>query len=98
MTLALAFLPEAAEELDQARDYYESEMSGLGSRLLDRVEAATHLTIIFPDAAPIIEGSIRRKLISGFPYGILYRHKSDMVLIIAIMNLNRQPGYWRKRL
>ena len=33
-----------------------------------------------------------------FPYGVIYQIIEDEVIIIAIMQLNREPDYWKKRI
>lgn len=45
----------------------------------------------------ILEGEIRRCLTNRFPFGILYSVEADRVLILAVMHLHRDPGYWRER-
>jgi len=42
-------------------------------------------------------GDIRRALVHRFPYGILYVPEQNQILIIAVMHLHRQPGYWQDR-
>ena len=44
-----------------------------------------------------IRGDIRTCKLPRFPYGIIFRMKSEHIEIIAIMHLRRQPGYWRTR-
>lgn len=44
-----------------------------------------------------MEDDIRRFLVRRFPYGILYTIEADHILILAIMHLSREPGYWRHR-
>ena len=41
---------------------------------------------------------IRRCLADIFPYGVLYTIEDDYVLIVAVMHLSREPGYWKKRI
>jgi plasmid stabilization system protein ParE len=46
-----------------------------------------------PEAGPVITGEIHRRLIPGFPYGILYRVELRSIRILAVMNLKRRPAY-----
>ncbi|MEX2436959.1 MAG: type II toxin-antitoxin system RelE/ParE family toxin, partial [Candidatus Paceibacterota bacterium] len=32
------------------------------------------------------------------PYGIIYLIEADEIIILAIMNLRRKPGYWKSRI
>jgi len=52
----------------------------------------THLT----DASGLRDR--RRTLVRGFPYGLLYRVESSRILIVAVAQVHRRPGYWRSRL
>ena len=45
----------------------------------------------------LLSSKTRRGLLKRFPYGIVYQPKSDAIIIIAVMQLNRKPGYWSKR-
>ena len=44
-----------------------------------------------------IEPGVRRCLLSGFPYGVVYRVQPERVEVLAIMHLKRRPGYWHSR-
>ena len=41
---------------------------------------------------------IRRRLISRFPYAILYSDEGEILYILAVMHLRRDPNYWKSRL
>ena len=45
----------------------------------------------------VFEGEIRRSLVKRFPYGILYSKEQKGIFIVAVMNLYRQPEYWKHR-
>ena len=50
-----------------------------------------------PDAYPLIEADVRRCLTRTFPFGVLFRDKPDVIEVIAVMHLRREPGCWAKR-
>ncbi len=87
----------ARRELDEAAQYYEAESPGLGSKYLDAVEACVRGVVEFPAAGAVIRDHVRRKLVHGFPYAVLYREIPGRVRILAIMNLKRRPMYWAGR-
>ncbi|MGQ0557125.1 MAG: type II toxin-antitoxin system RelE/ParE family toxin [Nitrospiraceae bacterium] len=80
--------------MNEAAQYYESESPGLGAAFLDEVERCTHAIVTFPEAAPLITATIRRRLLLRFPYALLYSTKPDKVRVLAVMNLKRRPMYW----
>ncbi|MCZ6674550.1 MAG: type II toxin-antitoxin system RelE/ParE family toxin [Verrucomicrobia bacterium] len=45
----------------------------------------------------IIQGAFRRHLLARFPYGIIYRIDDDVIYVVAVMHLKRNPGYWKNR-
>ena len=90
--------PEAEVELNQAVDYYQAIESGLGREFTLEVLAAIRRAVVFPKAWSLMEGDVRRSLVRRFPFGVLYAEESDGILIVAVMNLHREPGYWRTRL
>ena len=89
--------PEAARELRKAFDYYEDIESGLGYDLYVEVYSAIQRAVAYPLAWPALDGEIRRALVRRFPYGVLYSEEDGGLLVIAVMNLHREPDYWRDR-
>lgn len=53
--------------------------------------------IAFPQAWAPFSTNTRRCLINRFPYGVIYQITDGEILIIAVMHLTREPGYWEKR-
>lgn len=90
--------PAADAELTEALRYYEQEERGLGARFeaeiirsIDRIRTA-------PEAAPVVRpGGIRRRIVSGFPYSLVYAVEPDRIRIMAVMHHKRRPGYWAGR-
>jgi len=93
----VVFLPPAEEEMIAAARYYESQSPGLGSAFLDEVEQATNGLAAHPQAAPVVRNGIRRRLLTRFPFGLLYQVEDTRIVIIAVMHLRRRPGYWEGR-
>ncbi len=93
-----AFHPEAEAEFMEAIAYYEERTVGLGLDFAAEVYGAIQRINAFPLAWQVLEGDVRRALVSRFPYGVLYAIESDVIWIVAVMNLHRPPEYWRERL
>jgi plasmid stabilization system protein ParE len=83
--------------IDSAR-YYEELLAGFGSDFLTAVAQTTSRITQFPEAGPVGTANIRKRLVSGFPFTILYEVQTDRVFIAAVMHQNRRPGYWTQRL
>jgi hypothetical protein len=39
----------------------------------------------------------RRIPLHGFPFNLAYRLQTDRIVVIAIANQSRRPGYWSRR-
>ena len=95
--MSFHFHPEAERELREAVGYYEEIEVGLGYDFSVEVYSAVQRAVSNPKAWPVLDGDIRRALVRRFPYGVLYSEEEVGVLIIAVMNLHREPGYWKGR-
>ncbi|MBI4753460.1 type II toxin-antitoxin system RelE/ParE family toxin [Candidatus Desantisbacteria bacterium] len=89
--------PEAYNELEQSRLWYENQAKDLGFKFLNEVELAINTIRQFPDIwSPYCEET-QRFLLHRFPFAIVYRHKKNKIQVFAIMHLRRKPGYWKDR-
>lgn len=95
--MSFRFHPEAERELNEAVEYYEDVESALGYVLSVEIYSAIQRAVAYPRAWPVLDGDVRRALVRRFPYGVLYSEEEDTLLVIAVMNLHREPGYWRER-
>jgi hypothetical protein len=91
------FHPEAEVELNDSVDYYDERQEGLGLEFTKEVYAAIESISEFPLAWTPLSLNTRRRLLKRFPYGVVYQPKGDELIIIAVMQLNKKPGYWRHR-
>lgn len=91
------FHPAAEAELNDAIDYYESLQAGLGIDLAEEVEQAVARAVKYPQAWSFIRKPVRRSLVKRFPCGVLYVEQKSGILILAVMNLHREPDYWKNR-
>ena len=95
--MSFSFHPESEEEFNKAIEYYENIELGLGYDFALEVYSAIQLSVEFPKAWAVLESEIRRSLVRRFPYGVLYSVENEEIFVIAIMNLHRDPDYWKHR-
>ena len=95
--MSFSFHPDAEEEFNKAIDYYENIEPGLGYEFALEVHSTIQRSIEYPKAWAVLDGEIRRSLVKRFPYGILYTEEYDGVFVVAVMNLHREPSYWKQR-
>lgn len=83
--------------MDEAAAYYESQQVGLGKRYLACVQDAINRILTNPRMYQTVEGDVRRCLTKTFPCGVLFRDRPDQCIVVAVMHLHRDPGYWKRR-
>lgn len=91
------FHPLAEQELDKAVRYYEECCTGLGLEFAEEVYATIARIIAYPKAWTKLSMHTRRCLVNRFPFGIIFQIKGSELRVIAVANLNRKPGYWKRR-
>ena len=96
--MKINFLRIAQMELDDAIEYYNFEVSGLGDAFLAEVLKALDRIGRFPEAWHPCSKRTRRCQTRRFPYGIIYQIREKEILVVAVANLHRRPDYWEDRL
>ena len=96
--MTFSFHPSAEKELNQAVDYYNTLDTGLGNEFAREVRKSIDLIQQYPGAWSVLSKNTRHCLIKRFPFGVIYQINGDNIYIIAVMQLNREPGYWVHRI
>jgi hypothetical protein len=96
--MKIEFLDEAQFELDEAIEYYNNEVDGLGDAFLQEVLNTIDRIAKFPDAWHPLSENTRRCQTRRFPYGLIYTKLDSLVLIISVSNLHRKPNHWKDRI
>ena len=95
--MEVRFASASIKEVQEAAEFYEAEVEGLGRAFLGKLQEGVSEMKKFPFASRIIRGDFRRCLLSRFPYGIIYQVHENEIFVVAVMHLKRKPGYWEKR-
>jgi toxin ParE2 len=95
--MKIEFLPEAKVELDEAVQYYELQVKGLGIIFKSVAKSTIKRIATFPEAWSLVNPDIRKCIMHKFPYNVLYSIENDIILIIAIAHHHRYPNYWSER-
>lgn len=69
--MRIRFLEIAQIELDEAIDYYNYEVPGLGYDFLKEILSALDRIVLFPEAWHLRSNRARRCQTRRFPYGIV---------------------------
>ena len=95
--MKILFHFEAEKELLDAINYYNERSKGLGLEFAKEAYSAIKRIKAFPNAWSKLSKNTRRCLLNRFPYGIVYSIKDNEIIILAIMQLNKKPDYWKNR-
>jgi plasmid stabilization system protein ParE len=91
------FHPEAQAELFAAAQYFEDKCDRLGLDFIVAVERTYRRILRFPGSGRPFGARLRRVLVPGYPYGLVYRNEPRRILRVAVAHLSRRPGFWRLR-
>jgi len=95
--MTIVFLPQAADEFDDATAYYEDLQADLGRRFRDEVNRHIRWIVGHTDLPRLRAGGYRRINLKTFPYYIAYLQAGNKIWILAIAHGHRQPEYWIDR-
>lgn len=97
MKRRVSFHAMAEQDLNDAASYYNASRPGLGQVFLDEVERAVTQILTYPEGAPLVNRTVRKKLVRRFPYSVMYSIRPEGIRILAIAHQQRRPFYWRSR-
>jgi toxin ParE1/3/4 len=91
--------PPASEEFADAVRWYEQKRVGLGGEFYDAVIHAVGVVREHPEIGATVDEphAHRQYLVDGFPYKLIYRERTDDLVIVAVAHASRRPGYWKQR-
>jgi len=96
--MEVVFLETAIIELEEAIQYYEDQLPGLGRNFQYEIMYSLELISNHPQAWIKIGTLTRRCLIPRFPYFILYIVENDLITVTAIGHQHRNPEYYSNRI
>ncbi|MCR4412816.1 MAG: type II toxin-antitoxin system RelE/ParE family toxin [Thermoguttaceae bacterium] len=98
MISRVVFLPEAAQDVADARAWYEGQRKGLGETFVQAIDARINSLRANPEIHAIVRKAYRRAILSRFPYAIYYKHTGDTLEIWAVLHTSRNATVVRRRL
>ena len=91
------FHPGADAEFEETKEFYNSQVAGLGDEFYYLVVAGIREIRLAPDRFSKYQHSTRRLRLKRFPYLIVFRESETNILIVAIAHGSRRGGYWSNR-
>ena len=90
-------LAEAAEDIEQARDFYDAQEFGIGDYCADSIVADIESLALYHGIHSRHFG-FYRMLAHRFPFGIYYRESESETQVVAVLDLRRDPNWIREEL
>ena len=95
---AYRYLEEADREFQEHIGYFAGVSRTVALRFVDEVEAAVKEIRRYPQIGAPMTRNIRKRVLTGFKYSILYVDAPGEIIIVAVAPHRRRPFYWRKRM
>jgi hypothetical protein len=90
-------LAEAAEDIEQARKFYDEQEQGIGDYCADSLVTDIASLALYHGIHSRHFG-FYRMLAHRFPFGIYYRDTQTETPVFAVLDLRRDPNWIRKEL
>ena len=88
----------ALADIEQATEWYESQLEGLG----ERMQKLLFLSIDEIESNPFTIAKrykeVRVKFLPRFPYGIHFHIEDEIIKIVGFFHMKRDPIKWNDRL
>ncbi len=92
-------LDSAEEDTEEAVNFYDAVSEKLGEQFLDELKKAIDWISRFPFAFEKIRRSFRIRQLKRFRrFGVLYKVNGRLILVHGVVNLQRGPGFWKRRM
>ena len=91
--------PEAEAEFFGEIEYLQTYSPQAAARFLDDHEKTLVLILDFPRSGSMYDDPIRKISLTDHHFSLFYFiSPEEMIFILAVMNQNRRPDYWKDRL
>jgi plasmid stabilization system protein ParE len=97
MTPRLVLEPEAEDDLENARAWYEQRVAGLGGEFVAAVRETLETIERAPMQFRVERADVRKAVLRHFPYIIRFVVLDDVISVIAVFHVRRDPAIWHRR-
>lgn len=95
--IEVSFHPEAAEEVETARQWYAERSPPVAGAFLVELDLAVERVREAPHRWPRYGIGARRYILPRFPFSMIYRVQAELIEVVAVAHHRRKPGYWKSR-
>lgn len=98
MVFEVIIKPIVFLDVEEAVDYYDKKLKGLGKRFYDNFITSLREIEINPHNYSYIKNPVRKHIIEKFPYKIYYIITLDKIIVIGVSHAKRSNAYIKRRL
>lgn len=95
--IEVRFHPEAADEVETARQWYAERSAPAAEAFLVELDLAVERVREAPHRWPRYGIGARRYILPRFPFSVIYRMQAEWIEVVAVAHHRRKPGYWKSR-
>ncbi len=88
----LVLRPEARRELEQAVEWYETQLPDLGRQFRGEVYRTFDTIIARPELYPKSHGTARKAVLRHFPFLVFYLVETKQIVVVAVFHAKRDPA------
>lgn len=90
--MTLRFRAQAADDLRDARAWYEERRAGLGDEFMEAIARVLERVDRTPEQFPILHRTVQRALVRRFPYAIFFVQDDDDRVVLAVLHQAVDPA------
>ena len=97
---SIVILPAALNDIREAKEWYNEQQKGLGTRFTKAVRSTVKRVAHYPYHFAIRYSQTRMAQLSVFPYLVHYYIDESLssIVVIAVLSASRNPMIWETRL
>jgi toxin ParE1/3/4 len=90
---------DSLADLDVAAtfNWYENELAGLGREFVEELRATYDRVAAGPLRYEHLRSGIRRALVRRFPYAVYFAVEGEVIIVLAVLHVGRDPAEWQQR-
>ena len=94
----IKFHPEARKEIQHETRFYKKGGHVTVNRFSEEAKKSSRQIQNNPEMWTSITERLRGKILSRFPFTMIYAFNDEMIFIVAFAHHKKKPGYWKDRI
>lgn len=96
-TSDLVVLKQVKDDLNEGRVFYDLNEKSIGDYFYDTLVSDIESLWLYSGIHPVICG-LNRMLSKRFPFAVYYTIRNETTIVVAVLNLRRDPAWIREKL